>query len=319
MRCLEKRPADRPQSATELLQVLEGATTPTGGSAPTVPLRAARPRRWPILAGAAAGALVLIGGLATWLARASRAGSRTLDARVVAVLPFRVVGADASLGYLREGMVDLLAAKLTGAGGLRAAEPRTVLSAWRHAGGAADRELAEGDALGLSRGLGAGRLIQGSVVGSKGRITLSAALLDVAKGASVAHANVDGPEDSLPALLDRLSAQLLTAVADGTGFTTGSLSGSLPALQAYLDGVGAYRRGHYAEAGEALNRALDADSSFAAAAFMLSEAAGWEDVAGIERANRVLVRLQDRLTPRDRSLFLASNGTVFRGPRAGPS
>ena len=228
-----------------------------------------------------------------------------------------MAGADASLGYLREGMVDLLAAKLTGTGGLRAAEPRTVLSAWRHAGGAADRELAEGDALGLSRSLGAGRLIQGSVVGSKGRITLSAALLDVAQGASVAHANVDGPEDSLPSLLDRLSAQLLTAVAGGTGFTTASLSASLPALQAYLDGVGAYRRGHYAEAGEALNRALDADSSFAAAAFMLTEAGGWEDVAGVERANRVLVRLQDRLTPRDRSLFLASNGARFPRPASG--
>ena len=237
---------------------------------------------------------------------------------LVAVLPFRVAGADASLGYLREGMVDLLAAKLTGTGGLRAAEPRTVLSAWRHAGGAvrsrARRSRRRWACREASAPAGSSR---GASWGRKDRITLSAALLDVAQGASVAHANVDGPEDSLPSLLDRLSAQLLTAVAGGTGFTTASLSASLPALQAYLDGVGAYRRGHYAEAGEALNRALDADSSFAAAAFMLTEAGGWEDVAGVERANRVLVRLQDRLTPRDRSLFLASNGARFPRPASG--
>ncbi len=59
------------------------------------------------------------------------------DARVVAVLPFRVAGADPALQYLREGMVDLLAIKLTGEGGPRAADPRAVLSAWRRAGGSA--------------------------------------------------------------------------------------------------------------------------------------------------------------------------------------
>ena len=35
MRCLEKRPADRWQSAAELLQQLEGVVTPSGGTAAT--------------------------------------------------------------------------------------------------------------------------------------------------------------------------------------------------------------------------------------------------------------------------------------------
>ena len=39
MRCLEKRPADRPQTAAEVLQALDVAVTPTGGSAPTSPGR----------------------------------------------------------------------------------------------------------------------------------------------------------------------------------------------------------------------------------------------------------------------------------------
>jgi serine/threonine-protein kinase len=317
MRCLEKRPADRPQSAAEVLQALDGVVTPISGSAPTIPVRTARQRRWPLIATIGGGAVAMIAGLLLYLSRPDRVGAKNLDARVVAVLPFRVAGADPSLGYLREGMVDLLAAKLSGAGGLRAAEPRTVLSAWRLAGGAADRELAEPEALTLSRSLGAGRLIQGSLVGSHRRVTLSAALLNVSQGASVAQATVDGPEDSLPALLDRLAAELLTAEAGGVGLTTGTLSTSLPALQAYLDGVAAYRRGRYVEAGRALNRALDADSTFAAAAFILTEAAGWEDVPGVERANRVLVASQDRLSPRDHVLFLAANGPHYPRPASG--
>ena len=319
MRCLEKRPADRPQSAAEVLQALDVAITPTSGSAPTVPVRAAvRQRRWPLIAAIGGGSLAMIAGLGVlYMSRPSRANAKNLDARVVAVLPFRVAGADPSLGYLREGMVDLLAAKLTGAGGLRAAEPRTVLSAWRRAGGAADRELAETDALTLSRNLGAGRLIQGSLVGSSRRLTLSAALLNVSKGSAVAQATVDGPEDSLPALLDRLTARLLTAEAGTAGIETGGLVTSLPALQAYLDGVAAYRRGRYVDAGKALSRALDADSTFAAAAFMLTEADGWEDVPGVERAHRVLATFQNRLSPRDRLLFLATHGPNYPRPASG--
>ena len=43
MRCLEKKPADRPQSADELLQVLESLATPSGGVTPayTQPVKAA--------------------------------------------------------------------------------------------------------------------------------------------------------------------------------------------------------------------------------------------------------------------------------------
>ena len=45
MRCLEKRPADRPQRAGEILAVLEGAMTTSGESAPTVVVKAHERRR----------------------------------------------------------------------------------------------------------------------------------------------------------------------------------------------------------------------------------------------------------------------------------
>jgi Tol biopolymer transport system component/tRNA A-37 threonylcarbamoyl transferase component Bud32 len=50
MRCLEKKPADRPQSAEELRLVLELVATPSGGTTPagTRPIAAVQKHRWPI-------------------------------------------------------------------------------------------------------------------------------------------------------------------------------------------------------------------------------------------------------------------------------
>jgi aminoglycoside phosphotransferase (APT) family kinase protein len=74
MQCLEKRPADRPQSADELIRSLDALATPSGGTVPlqpisgTVALRpTARSRaRWPALA-AIAVVLLVIGATFAWL------------------------------------------------------------------------------------------------------------------------------------------------------------------------------------------------------------------------------------------------------------
>jgi hypothetical protein len=68
MRCLEKKPADRWQTAGALLAQLETVQTPTGGSTPTEtrPYAAARTqaRRWPLLLGALL--LLAAAGFAVW-------------------------------------------------------------------------------------------------------------------------------------------------------------------------------------------------------------------------------------------------------------
>ncbi|TFH19803.1 MAG: hypothetical protein E4H03_13290, partial [Myxococcales bacterium] len=111
----------------------------------------------------------------------------TLDTNLVAVMPFRTTGADPSLAYLREGMMDLLAAKLTGEGGPRAADPRTVMVAWGRVASADDADLSEEQAAGVARTIGAGRLLLGSVVGSPSPFVLSATLTSV--GATSIGAN----------------------------------------------------------------------------------------------------------------------------------
>ncbi|MEP7326094.1 MAG: serine/threonine-protein kinase, partial [Gemmatimonadota bacterium] len=79
MRCLAKRPADRWQSAEELLTQLEPLTTPSGGMTPTStrPIEGWKPgtgnRKWVIAAAAVLGAIALG---TTWILMGNRSPSR---------------------------------------------------------------------------------------------------------------------------------------------------------------------------------------------------------------------------------------------------
>jgi serine/threonine-protein kinase len=311
MRCLAKRPADRFQTADELVTALEPLTASSGGITPThtqpVPSLTTAPARKPArmyaIAGAAALALVAaVVALKPW----ARTAAKLLDANLVAVMPFRVAGADPSVQYLRQGMLDLLQAKLTGEGGARAAETRSVLAAVRDAGGTDNQDLDGSAVTSVARKLGAGRVLQGSIVGPPDHLVISATLLAMPGGSTVAQTSVTGPKDSLFVLIDRLTGQLL---ALGAGARENQLSAltttNLDALRAYLDGVTAYRRGAFQEATPLLEKAVSLDSTFALALSALIEADGWHRSTGdMNRVRRLAWQYRDRLNPQDQ-LFLS--------------
>ncbi len=129
MRCLEKRPADRPQSATEVVQALDDITTPSGGMAPTGARTAAAAvspsggsRRWGALA--AGGVLVIV--IAGWLLTTRTGGAA--EPRSIAVLPTDV-GADTAHAFLADGLSSDLTTKLSKIPGLsvRAYTPLSVM------------------------------------------------------------------------------------------------------------------------------------------------------------------------------------------------
>jgi tetratricopeptide (TPR) repeat protein len=281
-----------------------GATAP-GSPGPILPRGVAR-AAWFALG-------VLVAASLGWygVARLGGGDQPELDARYVAVVPFRVAGADPALAYLREGMVDLLAAKLTGDGGARAVDPRTVMSAWRRAVPRDDQDLDPAAAAALGRGLGAGRVVLGEVVGAPGRLILTASALDTRSGRRAAPVTVDGPPDSLPALVDRLAGALLMREAGEAEHRLASLtSTSLPALRSYLRGRSDYRLGRFDEALGHYRTALQHDSTFALAALGGSRAAGWT----LHRADDgpALLALawqhRDRLGVRDRRFLDAVAG-----------
>jgi serine/threonine-protein kinase len=311
MRLLAKRPEERPASAAEVRDAVQShAATPSGEA--TVARPVPRRRRGALLAGAAA--LVVAAGA---LAYARLADERTVDENLVAVAPFRTAGADPSLAYLREGMVDLLAATLTGEGGPRSVEPRAFLSAWRRAARGEAADVPRDRALELAERLGAGRLLVGSVAGTPARLRFEVTLLRVEDGRAELQARIDGPADSLPQLVDRLTRELLARTAGSGDRTTALASAPLPAVRAYLDGRRLYRQARFEDAAEAFDRALDLDSTFAPAALELISAASWYgDPAHSARGSAVLERAvaQDGLAERDRLVLESLVGPRFPVP-----
>ncbi len=240
----------------------------------------------------------------------ARTAAAAASPSTIAVLPFSVRG-DARLAYLREGMVDLLATKLDGAGDIRTVDPRALLqAAARDAGTAAGRDLTPDEAGMLARRFGAGRYLLGSVVEGGGRLQASAALY-AGDGAPVARVEaVAAGESELFELVDELALELLAAhgVAEGTRLTriAALTTDSLDALKAYLQGERELRAGRYFDAMEGFQTAVDADPSFALAYYRLAAAAAGCALPDLARetADRGAPH-HERLSPHDRLVFAA--------------
>jgi serine/threonine-protein kinase len=310
MRCLAKSPGDRPQSASEIVRELESLGASASGAQPAPRVRRAR---------GAILATVAVVAVAAAIAgsRMLRSDAPELDRGVMAVVPFRIASADPSLHYLREGMLDLLAAKLTGAGGLRATEPRTLLAAWQSASGSGSGELDQQAALRVASEVGAGSLLLGDVVGTPTRLVLNASLVGVPAGNQITRVSVEGAPDSIAWLVERLAVRLLTEVSGEGAQRAASLTSTpIEALRAYLDGQAKLRRGQTFAAREDFLRAVGIDSTFALAGIGLHQASVWgdEDGSGTQRGLRVAWQGRDRLGPRDVALLHAIAGAAYPEP-----
>jgi tetratricopeptide (TPR) repeat protein len=238
----------------------------------------------------------------SWTRFASRSD---LDANLLAVVPFRVTG-DSDVSYLREGMLDLLAATLNGDAELRAADPRSVMTAWRTEVGNESDDLSPEAAAQVARRIGAGRLLLGSVIATGNELRISAELHHVDSSDDPVSVNVSGRADELHALIDRLAGQLLSAEAGVSENRLASVTTtSLPALRQYLAGQSLYRRSRFDEALVVFDEAVTIDSTFALALIGLQMSRGWgaTDVSvNGPRMRRLIARHMDRLTVADAAL-----------------
>jgi tetratricopeptide (TPR) repeat protein len=278
--------------------------------------------------GVRAGRIAVVGAVAllalagtAWFA-SDRVGPPELDAGTILVLPFHVA-ADPSLEYLREGMVELLAASLNGETGSRAVDPRTALVAWRRAVTREEDELPPERALQVARDVGAGQLLLGGAVGTPTALTLNAVLYDAAEGEVRTRVSRAGPADSLPAMVDGIVAQLLAREEGVPQHQLEALmTTSLPALRAYLEGRRNYRIGRFGEAAAQLEEALQQDSTFALAAIQLWLVTNWGNLTtepGTEgRALRLAWAARERLSAPDRLFLEAIAGPRYPEPTPRP-
>ncbi|UCC82580.1 MAG: hypothetical protein JSW46_16635 [Gemmatimonadota bacterium] len=264
-------------------------------------------QRWPVVATLAIIALLIAGGIFWWI-RPRVLGPVDPSAQVIAVLPFNTSGPGVEL--LGEGMVDLFSANLNDVGGIRTVDARTVMHRWQQRADEGRIDL-EG-ALTLGRDVNAGSVLLGSVVSTGPEVRMTAELYSVSDG-ELARAQVDGPADSVLALVDGLGIDLLREIwlareplphLRVSAITTASVD----AIRAYLKGMQHYRRSVWDSAIVALQTAVAEDSTFALAHHKLASAYGWSwrhGTGSLEtlRHGEAALRHADRLPTRERTLI----------------
>jgi len=179
MKLLEKRPADRPQTAEEVLAMLDGITTSSGSMLPfDAPKKRRRVPVW-----AAGVAAVLIAGVIAAMATRARGGaamsamvglgtSGDIAPHSVAVLPFANVGRDTATEYFADGMADELTTALARVPGLKVAARSSAFTFRDQSVGAQH----------VGEMLHVGNVLEGSVRREGGRLRVTAQLVNTATG-----------------------------------------------------------------------------------------------------------------------------------------
>jgi tRNA A-37 threonylcarbamoyl transferase component Bud32/tetratricopeptide (TPR) repeat protein len=318
-RSLAKAPADRFNSVAQFAAALGAA--PGHGSQVVAPSGRTTPRRWAILAAAVA-ALVL-GAVGWWITH--RQAPVPLADDLIAVAPFDVL--DPGLSLWSEGMVDVLARNLDGAGALRTVAPTVVIRQWS---GRADPTSATA----LGRATGAGLAVFGQLLSTHGdSVRATATLLDVAGGRTLGEIEVRDRNTSMDRVADSLTIGVLRQLGRsrpvGAVRATALQSTSLPALKAFLQGEQLFRRTAFDSALAAYRQAVDADSTLAVAWWRMATAISWASLPTDTIAEVYSLRaaaLNRGLSPRDSlmisadslatALYTASRDTMFRAHRA---
>ncbi|HET6700931.1 MAG TPA: protein kinase [Gemmatimonadaceae bacterium] len=301
-RAMAKAPQDRWQTADLLRDALDEGRTPTTQTRGfRLPVRS---RRWQV-------ATLCLTALAVAGAAAVTHGMRNtaLDPNVVAVAPFDVIAADAETRTLwREGIVDVLARKLDGAGPLRSVSSAVVLKRWK---GRADAASASA----LGQRTGAGLVVYGTVLGvGPDSVELSATLYDVRRGVRIGiEVERRDATSQMTRLADSVSLGLLRELGRtrpiGAVRSSSLGSTSMPALKAFLRGEQLYRRTAWDSALAQYELAFSTDTTFALAFRRFGLTRYWQrgGLDSLVTATRLRAGAFNRgLSPRD-SLLLVSD------------
>ena len=203
MSCLNKVPERRPQTASEILAVLDAAATPmpTATTASTASKRIAA-----VVAGLAVVAAVVF--LVPRLRDRSAPADTTGALPSVAVLPFENIGGDTAQEYFADGMTDELATALGRLPGLRVAARS---SAYRYKG---RRDI---DPREVGNELGVKYLLSGSVRRTGEQIRLSAQLVESSGAVEIWSDSYSRRASDVMALQDSLTMAITTALAERLG------------------------------------------------------------------------------------------------------
>ena len=272
-RSLAKDAAQRPQAAGELLEALDGVSTPGGQTSPAAALRPhGAPARGRILV---AGLGVVALAFAAWAVTRQRAGAPTTPAlgtsagdsiapvRSLVVLPFESVGGDTANAYFAEGMADELSNALTKVPGLQLAG-RSSAAAFR------GKNMSAQD---IGKALSVGAVLEGTVRRAGEKLRVSTQLTNAGSGLMMWSETFERDANDVFAVQDDIAKAIVSALR----VTLAGGASSAPAMARGTDNREAYdqyQRGMYfyqrrgpslVRAREYFEQAIAQDSMFARA------------------------------------------------------
>ena len=263
MRCLEKRPSDRPQSAAEIVRALDDMVTPSGGS-PPASTSAFRVGRGGVIAGVLAMVVLALGGY--WSLHRNIIADGT-SVHTVAVLPFENRSGDSTYDYLADGMSDELRSALTGVDGV-SVKARSSSAQLRGKGA---REA--------GAKLDVAAVLEGSISRAGQRLRVTAELVRVAGENTLWSGSFDRETKDLPAVQDSIIRAIrgVLKVRDGAVTTASGGAGArgtmdVEAYDLFLRGEFLRRRVDIPGAVPLLKGAVAKDPSFARAHASLASA-----------------------------------------------
>jgi len=263
--CLEKDPAQRPQNATELLSILDGAGSPSGTHR-----WSRRDRRRAAVVTASLAIIAVVAGLYAVMRPASAEEPFTFTA-----VPFKNLTGDPTLSYRSEGIADEILTSIAKVPGI---EIIGRSAARRYA---AEQGSETPDAHAISRELGVRFVITGTFIDRDGRVTVSVQLNDsMARGEIWAGRLARDSKDFgsmsdvvVATILDTLRARFPGRVTTAKSALGVGATGS-EAYDAYLIGQELLRRrgAGVQQSVASFERAISLDSNFARAYAALATA-----------------------------------------------
>ena len=305
-KALEKDPAKRFQTAAEFATACSTQRTTGRRRSAISRLPVVRDlHRLPVknvVAAAIVAVVALVGG---WLVF-HRPPSLPNETVTIAVAPFEV--GTPALKVWHEGMVDMLARNIDGAGLLRVVPPILAIRNWQE-GARSTRE----PAVQLAQRTKAQYAIYGSIVpGLADSLRLHFELAD-AKTDSVL-ADVDTVNVDVKQLANAITVKVVRELGKrhrlGAVRETSIGSTSAQALKSFLEGEQFYRRTSWDSAAVAYDRAISVDTGFALALRRAGQVTAWRTSEGdsVTRAFALRAGARNRnLAPRDSLLIVADS------------
>ncbi|MGH7711763.1 MAG: protein kinase domain-containing protein [Gemmatimonadaceae bacterium] len=213
MRCLEKVPANRPQSAAEVADALEDPSMVSGVDVSTSDVQAVvngTRRRRLMIAGASVLAAAALG-LALWRRSPNEPARGTAvavpTAPAIAVLPFATISSDSSDAYLAAGMTDQLTGALARVAGWRVASRRAV----------EQHQATDTTSAGFAKSLGLTHVVEGAVQRQGERLRVAVRLVDANTEFSLWSDVFEYQMADIFAVQDEITGRIVEAISGTIG------------------------------------------------------------------------------------------------------